>query len=379
MSGSPYDPLAGGRLPGGPEFDVFLSGTVFLDIVFTGLRSFPQAGTEVMAEGMGSCPGGIANLAIAASRLSMRTSLAAAFGDDDYGDFCWRTLAEQEGVDLAYSRRFDHWHSPVTVSVAALGDRMLVTHSHPAPMPATDMIGRPPRARAVLVELDAADPHGELGDGTWVDMARRDGALVFADVGWDSTGTWSPELLRLVGGCHAFLPNAVEAMAYTRTDTPRDALYAIADTVPLAVVTDGQHGAMAIDSSTGEEAEVPALRVNALDPTGAGDVFAAALVHGTLAHWPLPRRLAFAAACAALAVQQFGGSLAAPGWGDIADWWHTVRQSGRTDAYHASVIRRYGFLDDIVRTMPVGAVRRAAATIARYADLGGPASSTPHS
>jgi hypothetical protein len=30
--------------------------------------------------------------ATARSRLGLRTSLAAAFGDDDYGDFCWRTL-----------------------------------------------------------------------------------------------------------------------------------------------------------------------------------------------------------------------------------------------------------------------------------------------
>ena len=86
--------------PDGPEFDVFLWGTVFLDIVFTGLDASGRDGTEVWADGMGSCPGGIANLAIASSRLGLRTSLAAAFGDDDYGDFCWRTLAEQEHVDL---------------------------------------------------------------------------------------------------------------------------------------------------------------------------------------------------------------------------------------------------------------------------------------
>ena len=97
---SPYDPLAARRAPDGPEFDVFLWGTVFLDIVFTGLGRMPAHGTEVWADGMGSCPGGIANLAIAASRLGLRTSLAAAFGDDVYGDFCWRTLAEQEHVDL---------------------------------------------------------------------------------------------------------------------------------------------------------------------------------------------------------------------------------------------------------------------------------------
>ncbi len=60
-------------------------------------------GTEVWASGMGSSPGGIANLAVATSRLGLRTTLAAAFGDDAYGDFCWRTLEEQEGVALTRS------------------------------------------------------------------------------------------------------------------------------------------------------------------------------------------------------------------------------------------------------------------------------------
>ena len=56
---------------------------------------------------MGSCPGGIANLAIAASRLGLRTSLAASFGDDLYGDFLVRTLVE-EGIDLSLSRRISN-------------------------------------------------------------------------------------------------------------------------------------------------------------------------------------------------------------------------------------------------------------------------------
>ncbi|WP_020500431.1 carbohydrate kinase family protein [Sciscionella marina] len=370
MAATAYDPLAGKRLPDSPEFDVFLYGTVFLDIVFTGLHALPDAGTEVMADGMGSCPGGIANLAIATSRLGLRTGLAAAFGDDDYADFCWRTLAEQESIDLSCSRRFAEWHSPVTVSLAASGDRTMVTHSHAPPMAATEMIGHPPRARAVIVDLDETEPLRRGEQASWAELARTDGALVFADVGWDASGNWPASLLDQLELAHAFMPNAGEAMAYTRTETPRDALYELADRVPLAVVTNGRHGAMAIDSSTGEEAEVPALRVDALDATGAGDVFGAGIVLGTLAGWPLPHRLAFAGACSALAVQQFGGSLAAPGWGDIADWWHAVRDGMNSCAYRESLLRRYGFLDELIPVFPVGAVRRAAATIARAADVG---------
>ncbi|HVT70074.1 MAG TPA: carbohydrate kinase family protein, partial [Trebonia sp.] len=69
-----------------PAYELFMYGTVFFDVVFTGMPSLPLRGTEIQASGMGSCPGGIANLAIAASRLGVRTSLSAAFGDDVYGD-----------------------------------------------------------------------------------------------------------------------------------------------------------------------------------------------------------------------------------------------------------------------------------------------------
>ena len=142
-----FDPLASLRRADDPEIDVFVQGTVFLDIIFTGLPAMPKSGTEVWAEGMGSCPGGIANLGVAAARLGLNTSMGAAFGDDDYGEFCWRSLEEQEGIDLSRSRRYPHWHTPVTVSVSVGGDRRMITHGHAAPEPATEKIGVAPRAR----------------------------------------------------------------------------------------------------------------------------------------------------------------------------------------------------------------------------------------
>ena len=85
-------------------FDVFLAGLLFFDIVFTGLDQPPRPGAEVWTSGMGSGPGGIANFAVALSRLGLRTSLASAFGDDAYGAYCWQVLRDQEGVDLSHSR-----------------------------------------------------------------------------------------------------------------------------------------------------------------------------------------------------------------------------------------------------------------------------------
>lgn len=360
-----WDPLVAVRTPGSTELDVLLAGSVFLDLVFTGLADVPSPGTEIWADGMGSSPGGICNLAVATSRLGLRTGLAAGFGSDVYGDWCWDVLARQENVDLTLSRQFPDTHSAVTVSVAHSGDRSMVTHGHPVPLTADELIGHPPASAAAIAELTLMVTDADR-EPWWLQAARQ-GTKVFADVGWDPTGRWDRGTLDALTSCHAFMPNQVEAMAYTRTDTPADALHALADRVPLAVVTCGADGALAIDATTGEQAAVPALQVPAIDPTGAGDVFGASLVLGTLAGWPLADRLAFSALCSALAVQQFGGSLSAPGWGDISDWWERAQRPG--SPHDAQVVDRYRFLDALVPPFPVRVVRRAHATIATQSDL----------
>ena len=343
------------------QLDVFMQGTTFFDLVLTGLPGLPRAGTELHAEGMGSCPGGIANLAIAASRLGLATGLASCFGDDVYGDFLHETLLE-EGVDLTLSQRIRDWHSPVTVSLAVARDRSMVTHSHPSPVPVRDLVPVPPAARAGVVELD------QLSE-PWVQQARRSGTKLFGDVGWDPSEEWAPSALADLNDLYAFLPNSTEAMAYTRTEDPRAALMALADQVPVVVVTCGGQGSIGLDSLTDEEEWVPSLPVNAVDATGAGDVFAASFILGTLREWPLRNRMAFANLCAALSVQQVGGSLAAPGWGDLADWLAAVRAAAAAGSRSSGVLAHsYEFLDGELPDHPARETRRAVATIARFSD-----------
>jgi sugar/nucleoside kinase (ribokinase family) len=346
--------------PATRPFDVFVQGTVFLDIVLTGLRGRPAPGTEVFTDGMGSCPGGIANLAIASSRLGLSTSLSAAFGDDLYGDFCWRSLESEEQVDLSSSRRMPGWPTPVTVSMAFDHDRSMVTHMRPTPIGEDELVGTPPPARAAIVYLGGEQP-------AWRSLARAQGTLVFADVGWDGSEQWSAGVLEQLSGCHAFLPNEVEATSYTRTADAESALRRLAGLVPIVAVTSGPAGSRAIDGITGEEAWAPAVPVVAQDATGAGDVFDTGFTLGTLNGWPLPDRLAFANLCAALSVQHIGGSLAAPGWGDIADWWRDLRARGAAGGSATrELAARYGFLDDVLPGGPPRTVRRAEATLARH-------------
>jgi sugar/nucleoside kinase (ribokinase family) len=336
--------------------DLFVSGTVFLDIVFTGLSGLPGPGVEAWAPGMGSSPGGIANLAVAASRLGVRTGLGAAFSTDVYGEFCWQVLRDQEGIDLSPSRRFDDWHSPVTVSLAYDRDRSMITHGHPMPVNRDGLVGERPAARSAFIGLTEERL-------PWVRRAKDAGSLVFADVSWDGSAAWSARTLDVLEDCYAFLPNAVEAMRYTRTGTPHEALHRLAGRVPVVVVTCGPDGALAIDSDTGATVSAPGISMEALDPTGAGDVFTAGFVASTLWGLALPERLAFANLVAALSVRHFGGSLSAPGWGDISDWWRATKAQG-----DAETVARYGFLQDFIPSGDARLARRATATIARLSD-----------
>ncbi|WP_460368733.1 carbohydrate kinase family protein [Actinocorallia lasiicapitis] len=323
--------------------DVFLSGQVFMDMIFTGLPGLPPPGSELITDGLGSAPGGVANMAVAMSRLGLRVGLAAPFGDDLFGSYLWRTLAEQEGVDLAWSRRIPGWSSPVTVSLAYDADRSMVTYVKPL---ADAELEAPPCARTCIVDI--AQPVPE-----WARKLRAAGGLVFADLGWDPTETWSADVLDRLRDVDVFLPNAVEAMAYTRTGSAAEALEKLSVLVPTVVVKCGADGALA--ASGEERAGAPALPVEALDPTGAGDVFAAAFVFGTLAGWELEQRLQFANLCAGLSVRHYSGSLGAPCWAEIAAF-------GESGEVPADVLDTYSF---VVPYIPETEIDSGPETVAR--------------
>jgi sugar/nucleoside kinase (ribokinase family) len=146
-------------------------------------------------------------------------------------------------------------------------------------------------------------------------------------------------------------------MSYTRTDSPEAALRALSEVVPLAVVTCGADGAIAHDPAGGAVVNAPAVPVDALDPTGAGDVFLAGLMFGTVAGWPLEHALRLANLGAALSVRHFGGALAAPGWGDVAAWWHEPASKD------PALVESYGFLAAVLPDADIPEVSRAIATL----------------
>lgn len=325
---------------------MFLHGDVFVDLVFTGLPSAPQPGTEIFAERMGMLPGGIATLAVACARLGLRTALAAGFGDDAYGAWIRTALAE-EGVDLGRSRVVPQ-PSNVTVCLGYDGDRAMVTRGYDLPIAADELIGQPPSARAVITDLGA-----DRGAHTWWRAAAAEGADVYADIGWDATGAWDRARLEPLRECAAFTPNETEAIRYTGAADAHEALEKLIEIVPFAVITRGPNGAIARDRRTGETAESSGIAVAHMDPTGAGDVFTAALVYARLQEWPLQRVLDFAVLCASLSVTEIGGAFAAPGWLELSDWFVNADDD---------LFKRYSFIPSVIPPTEHAPVRRAAET-----------------
>jgi sugar/nucleoside kinase (ribokinase family) len=315
----------------GSELDVLVSGLLFHDLIF-GLPTAPRPGTEVWADAYAESPGGIANFAVALARLGLRTGLAAVLGQDDHGDRSWRTLHDSEGIDLSHSVQLDGWPTPVTVALAYDEDRALVTRGTAPPLSADDLLDVPPACRAVAAHIGLPG----VGPNDWLAKARANGSLVFADVGWDPSEQWDPAVLDQLEHCDVFLPNAAEAMNYTRTATPADALDRLAELVPVAVISNGPYGALAIDAGTGERVDVPAVRVAAVDSTGAGDVFAAGFIAATLWDLPLAERVLFANLVAALSVTRLGGANAAPHLAAVHAW------------HRATAAVSYSFLDKLL-------------------------------
>lgn len=286
--------------------DLLAVGQLFLDVLYGPLPAGPVLGQEIFTEQVTLIPGGIANFAAAAAALGARAAVSASIGDGPLSALT-RSLLVDAGIGTEPLVTESGWDLQLTTALSYDGERALVTGGPPP------VLG--PSIPTGLEDAAAVAVHLDLADMPWIEHAT---GRVFADVGWDATGAWDRAMLRHLGHCYAFMPNAAEAQAYTRTDDPRTAAHALADLVPLVVVTCGADGAIAVDSATGTEVSVGALDLGPVDPTGAGDTFGASLI--VLLERELPLRHAMEAACLAATVRAtgLGGPGRTPGLAQLA-------------------------------------------------------------
>jgi sugar/nucleoside kinase (ribokinase family) len=277
--------------------DLACGELAYMDLTFAELDGLPGPGEERHARDFLRSPGGAAITAIGAARLGLSVALASPLGDDPEGAELRRALAA-EGVEWA-GRSIGR--TAVTVVLPVDGERAMATYE--------------PGEQVGAGELRALDPRATVLSLPRLVLAPQ-GAVLYATVGDADAQTDGAGHAAGLEGARSLLVNAREARLLTGEADPREAARALAERTPCAVVTLGAAGAIAVEGSAVVEAD--GIDVDAVDTTGAGDLFTAAYVWADLAGAPLDARLRWAGLYAALSVRVTTGAAGAADLEELA-------------------------------------------------------------
>jgi len=106
---------------------------------------------------------------------------------------------------------------------------------------------------------------------------KQKGLTTSLDTNDDPADRWGDDLLAVLKHVDVFFANEREAQKIARVDNLEVAIDALAPRVPVLVVKLGGEGALARDPSG--PVRRPALKVEVVDPVGAGDSFDAGFIH----------------------------------------------------------------------------------------------------
>lgn len=251
-------------------------GSANVDLTFRTPR-FPRTGETLTGRSLHQGMGGKgANQAVAAARLGADITFIACVGDDSFGEEAIRQY-QADGICTDYVRRVDG--QPTGTAAIVVDDQadncIIVIPGANAHLSPSDI----QRAASVIEEADAVVCQLETPMDATLEafrIARRAGKLTVL------TPAPTRELPdELLGLCDLCIPNRteIEVLAGHMASTDQDA-HAAANLlrdrgVGAVAVTMGGHGAFIVNDT--QATHIPAMMVDAVDTTGAGDAFSAAL------------------------------------------------------------------------------------------------------
>ncbi|MFE1187844.1 ribokinase [[Kitasatospora] papulosa] len=300
---SPSAPSAPSR------YDLLVVGSANADLV-VGVERRPGPGETVLGTDLVVHPGGKgANQAVAAARLGARTALLARVGDDAHGRLL-RASQQEAGVDTGGVLVGGAPTGVALITVDPSGDNsIVVSPGANARLTPDDVRAAGPlfaSARVVSVQLEipldtVAETARALGPGARLVLNPSPPAPLPGEV---------------LAACDPLVVNEHEARSILGDgagDTPEAWARGLTALGPRSVViTLGAEGALVSDSRTGEAVRVPSPRVAALDTTGAGDAFTAALAWRLGLGEELTEAAAFAVRVGAAAVTKEGAQASFP-------------------------------------------------------------------
>ncbi|NJM05833.1 carbohydrate kinase family protein [Candidatus Gracilibacteria bacterium] len=292
---------------------VAVIGDVNVDLVFV-VPTFPTEGDDVSATSLAWLSGGAGlNIAVALARLGAQVRLIARVGTDPAAEVALQSAVEA-GVDLRFVQRDEHYVTGMcTAMVGAAGERTFVCF------------------RGANLQLDAATLKAALADVKLLAvsghalvesrqrattlhalaLAKHNGVAVALDLCPPLIRAHRTELHTLLPLLRLITLNEYEAQLFLpHLESAQIPGHLLASGAACAALKKGSHGCTLAQGSDYICALPPT--VQAIDSTGCGDAFSAALIWGLLHSANLPDCATFANTCGALTATRPGAAAAIP-------------------------------------------------------------------
>jgi sugar/nucleoside kinase (ribokinase family) len=289
--------------------DVVCLGILVADVIARPVDELPHGTVSLMEEVTLHGGGCALNTATGLARLGLSVGIVGKIGDDPFGDFVI-ALLEERGLETEGVLRDPAVPTSATVVLVDRAGERSFLHLPGAngTLAAEELelksvlAGRALHVAGALVmaALDGA-PTAAL-----LEEAQRRGVYTSLDTVYDATGRWAR-----VEPCLPHLDLLTASLAEAQGisgefDSPDVAAWFRDRGVAEVAVKLGPDGCYIAGAEF--EGEVPAVPVRAVDGTGAGDAFAAGMIFGRLAGWPLVDAARLANAAGALATTAVGAT-----------------------------------------------------------------------
>lgn len=296
--------------------EIVVVGSLNLDIVVR-VPHQPAPGETVLGGDSIWNPGGKgANQAVAAARLGRRVAMVGRIGEDEAGRVLLASL-DREGVDHSRVVAEDSPTGLALIAVDEQGENTIV-------------VSPGANARVSVSDVTAAEDALSKAAVTLMQLEVPTEAVAAAARAAQGTVVLNPAPARvlpdeLVRGVDVMVPNRIELAMLCGAEIPQTT----DETVELArrvegpravVVTLGAEGALVVEGKTWSH--VPAVKVDPVDTTAAGDAFCGALADALVRGETLEGAVRWAVRAAALTCTRLGAQASLPTRAEVEGFRH---------------------------------------------------------
>ena len=256
--------------------------------------------------------GQVATAMVALSRWGVKTKYIGKVGDDEWGEFSLHSI-RQEGVDVSsvtVEPNAPNQFASIIVDRTS-GERTILWDRDKRLMYREGELQKEEICSGKLLHLDGHDVRAAIQSASW---AKEEGIPTVVDL--DKVEPLTSELMKKID---FVITSSRFPTFFTGMSDPQKALAEMQRQIPgFLCATLGDEGAIAFVD--GKILHAKGFETNAIDTTGAGDVFHAGFIYGLLQDWEVKEILRFANAAAALKCGEVGGRKGIPTLEKIQDF-----------------------------------------------------------